>query len=157
MPHVECFVSPHRRMRQRCEAAILIRMMFASRRKPFVILPLMTLLSGCALGSSFQSPPADMISTIPPDPVPRRHILPPGVTAGRIIPPMPMPPGAGVELAGDGPQHPPPTDGAPPSGGMSFGTGDGGGQPTDITPRPAVPDTEVSYGHRGATVSAPGQ
>ncbi|QDH25813.1 hypothetical protein D5366_03290 [Neokomagataea tanensis] len=126
-------------------------------KKPLWALSCVVLLSGCGLGTSFQPPAADMISTIPPDPVSRRHNLPPGVTAGRIIPPMPMPPGAGVELAGNGapPVNAPDRPSSP--GGMSFGTDDGSGQTADITPRSAVPDTEVSYGHRGASVSAPGQ
>ncbi|UMM09265.1 hypothetical protein MKW11_04140 [Gluconobacter frateurii] len=103
-------------------------------------------LGGCGVGSMFDGPAADMTALPPPGAGPdrgdhhRRRPHPSGMSYADDAPVMPMPPGGMSEDS-----RPRDTSG-PSSEGVSFGTGGAGGNTADITPRPSVPDTEVSYG-----------
>ena len=94
----------------------------------------------------FDGPAADMTALPPPGAAPDhrgRRLHPSGVSYADDAPIMPMPPGA---MSEDSRSH----DSASPStGGVSFGSDDPGGNTADITPRPSIPDTEVSYGKNG--------
>ncbi|MFT9380954.1 hypothetical protein [Gluconobacter sp.] len=101
-------------------------------------------LTGCGVGSMFDGPAADMTALPPPGAAPdrtsHRRSHPSGVSYVDDAPVMPMPPGGMSE------ENRPRESSDPSSEGMTFGTGGMGGNTADITPRPAVPDTEVSYG-----------
>ncbi|MBF0859607.1 hypothetical protein HKD24_10290 [Gluconobacter sp. LMG 31484] len=110
---------------------------------PFLMLSFLA-TAGC--GSMFSGPAPDMVALPPPGAAPGHHSHSSsshhhqgsGVSYADDAPVMAMPPGAESPTS---PSHD--TASGPSMGGMSFG---GQGGSADITPHPATPDTEVSYG-----------